>query len=308
METQSPHDLLLKHAQRLPRLSLAVQQVFGELSKTDVNVRKLATLIEQDVVLSSYMLQISNSAAYGCRGRITSVRHAVSIVGLERLRMLIMSLSVLNIGLRITLPPQFDLLRFNRHSVTTAVAADILVQLVPSIYPEGAFLTGLLHDIGKLVYASVLPEEYCQVLKVTEITGAPVEQCERELLGFDHAQIGFEILSRWGVSLPIARAVLAHHSEPLPDEIAKPDIALREIVRSADVFSRTVEQAQVEQAKSESVLDLPIEAIVGIAPRFASRQYAAERFASMYLDAMRCVERDILTPHAASASREAVPA
>jgi HD-like signal output (HDOD) protein len=298
MEPQSLHDLLLKHTDRLPRLSTAVQQVLGELSKTEANLPKLAALIEQDVVLSGYLLQVSNSAAYGCRGRITSVRHAISIVGLERLRRLVMGLSILHIGLRIPLPPAFDLAHFNRHSVTTAVAADTLTQLVPSLYPEGAFLAGLMHDIGKLVCASVLPKEYSRVLEVTQATGIPVHQCEREMLGFDHAQAGFEILSRWAVALPISRAALAHHSEPTPDGTAKADVPLAEIVRSADMFSRAVEHAQ-EQAGEE----LSREAMAGLAPRVAHHSYVPQKFVEKYLDAMEYMERDVLQLQGASSHR-----
>lgn len=294
MESQSLHDVLLRNAERLPRLSVAVQQLVKELSQSDVTVKKLASLVERDVVLAGYMLQISNSAAYGCRGRITSVGHAISIIGLERLRRLVTGLAVLNISSRITLPPEFDLTDFNRHSIMTAVAADALAQHVRVAYPEGAFLAGLLHDIGKLICASILPVKYCQVLDIVRRMGIPREQCEREILGFDHAQIGFEILTRWGLALPITRAILAHHAQQAEGTLSTDGVVpLLEVVKAADIFTRAVAEADAKATGA-----LRANTIAELAPHLPQARYSAERFAETYLEQMDFMERDILSAYA----------
>ncbi len=149
--------LALRSLDQLPPFSPILNRLMASLADEEVSFADIAALIERDTVLSANVLKLVNSALYGRRGTVSSVRAAVSILGLNKLRNAVLGLSVSRIWNRMKTPASWDMGRFNQHSAAVAVLADILVQQVEVEYPEGAFAAGLLHDLGRLIIATSLP-------------------------------------------------------------------------------------------------------------------------------------------------------
>jgi HD-like signal output (HDOD) protein len=205
----------LKSLNDLPPLSPILNRLLGSLANEDVSFAKLASLIEKDTLLAGNILRLVNSSLYGCRGTVNSIGHAISIMGLVKLRNVTLGLSVNNLWAKVRTPKNFSISRFNQHSLAVAVLSDHLVEKVQVAYPEGAFLAGLFHDLGKLLIATALRDEFEMIQGLMYTSGKSREECERELVGCTHSELSALALDRWNLPAPIQATVLYHHH---PDE------------------------------------------------------------------------------------------
>lgn len=127
--------------------------------------------------------------------------------------------------------------RFNLHSVAAAQLSDMLAQKVPVSYPEGAFVAGLLHDIGQLLIAIALPDQYASIVERAHTEGCSVAQAERDLLGFTHPELSAEALIAWNLPPPIQAAVRDHHIAAIAAMGA--ELPLSTVVNAADRYANS---------------------------------------------------------------------
>ncbi len=234
----SHREAALRGLDQLPAFSPVLNHLMSSLADEDVSFAQLANVIERDSVLSGNVLRLVNSALYGRRGTVSSVRAAVPILGLGRLRNFLLGLSVTRLFARLKPPPGFDMTRFNTHSTAVAILADQFVQKVGTSYPEGAFAAGLLHDLGRLMIALTLPNEYSQISAVRAESGRPLEDCEQEVLDTTHSELSSAALHRWGLPSPIQKAVLYHHRSKVdPSASQSSTLALSIILETADLVA-----------------------------------------------------------------------
>jgi HD-like signal output (HDOD) protein len=207
----SYRDLAMKSLDQLPPFSPVVNSLMASLADEDVSFAHLASVIERDSVLAGNVLRLVNSALYGRRGTVSSVRAAVSILGLSKLRNYVLGLSVSRIWAKAATPPDWDMERFNVHGAAVAILSDMIVQKSGFDYPEGAFAAGLLHDIGRLLVAIALPEEYQKIQELYEASSESLESQELAVIETTHSELSAAALQRWGLPQPIQKAVLYHH-------------------------------------------------------------------------------------------------
>jgi len=207
----------LEALNRLPPFSPILHRLLRALGDEHVTYGQLAELIEKDTVLAGNILRLVNSALYGRRGTVASIPHAISLLGLMRLRNTVLTLSVAQLWTRVDTAPSWSMAQFNLHSVATAIMADLLAQRLPASYPEGAFVAGLLHDLGLLLIATGLPAEYSRIVQVLERENCTLAQAERSVIGLDHAQLTAEALAKWNLPAPVQRAA-RYHFQPEPVE------------------------------------------------------------------------------------------
>lgn len=199
----------------LPPFSPILTKLTASLASEDASFSNIASLIERDAVLAGNVLRLVNSALYGRRGTVNSVRHAISLIGIVRLRNFVMSLSLNRMWQRVSVASHWSHAQFTLHGVATAVLADLLAQYLDCDYPEGAFAGGLLLNIGSLLIAVSLPAESEQVLAMyleglQSGENRSVEECEIAVLGADHSEFSALALEHWNLPLPIRKAVAAH--------------------------------------------------------------------------------------------------
>jgi HD-like signal output (HDOD) protein len=198
--------------ERVPALSPTATQLLGRLARRNCEVRELADMIERDPLLSAQILAIANSAAFGRAHQISSIKHAIAMVGLGAVRKFALAKSISNLFGKRKLAPSFSITRFNLHSVATGMFLELLAEVVPLEDEEDAFLAGLFHDVGKLVIAVALPNEYEDILATSALTGEPLLEVERQLLQTDHAELSALAVDYWGLGEPIRAAAAYHHA------------------------------------------------------------------------------------------------
>jgi HD-like signal output (HDOD) protein len=212
-----PRGKALNALNQLPPFSPTLSKLLATLANEDVYFGELSGIIEKDAVLASHVLKLVNSALYARSGTINSVRHAVSILGINKLRNVALSLSVSRIWKQTKTPKTWSQGAFNLHAVAVAVMCDLLAQRLSVAYPEGAFTSGLLHGMGKMMIVIGVPLEYDAILRLYQETPhLSMEDAELHLLGCTHAELCTHALSEWKLPVEIQRAVGSQHLPPEP--------------------------------------------------------------------------------------------
>ncbi|HEY0710025.1 MAG TPA: HDOD domain-containing protein [Polyangia bacterium] len=182
-----------------------VQRVMAYVSRPDFDVRKLETMIEEDPALAAKVLRVANSAAFAGSQPVPSIREAAVRLGARQISDVAASIAAMAMFKDLTGVGR----TVRDHMVTTAMLVRVLGSRKERASSSG-YLTGLLHDMGKLLLLQTEDEAYEATLaKVTAKDEVHVR--ERELLGFDHAVLGGHVLKMWGLPDPIPRVVAWHH-------------------------------------------------------------------------------------------------
>lgn len=172
----------------------------------------MGRVINQDPALTARLLRIANSPLYGVAGKIDTVSRAVTLLGTRQVQALALATSAVRAfdGIPNNL---VSMESFWEHSIYCALAARTLAMECLKPKREAVFIAGLLHDIGQLVLYYRLPELSSQALvAVMEGPGElEAQEAERDLMGFDHAEVGGELIRRWGLPLNLQECVAFHH-------------------------------------------------------------------------------------------------
>jgi putative nucleotidyltransferase with HDIG domain len=267
---------VLETLQHLPPYSRTMSKLRAALASEWVDFRTLVPLVEADVVIANTILRIANSALYG-RGSMASISRAMTMLGLTRLRNLILGLGLNQVCHKIQTPPGWPAKRFHFHSLATAVVCDLLASRVPVTGVDAAFSAGLFHDFGKLLIVTALPEQFVRIRSLQGGGQLPSEECERQVLGFTHSEISAEALRRSGMPGELVAAAMYHHhpdDDPAVCEPNKP-IRLSELVYAADHMAGglgygifPVEATRPEEAVARAAT-VPLHLEIGNIPELA---------------------------------------
>jgi HD-like signal output (HDOD) protein len=239
-ETKIDTELLRERAIRalgeLPPFSPILNRLLASLANEEVSFVKLGDLIEKDPVMAGNLLHLVNSALYARRGSINSVRHALSLLGINKLRNAVLGMSITRMWNQVHTPSSWSMARFNMHSSACAILSDLLAQRLNVNYAEGAFVAGLLHDVGRLLIALALTEEYGRILQLHESEGKALVICEMEVTGLTHPELSAKALEIWNLPEPIQNAVRYHH-DPAADPSAKGgEVMLSRVLDAANQY------------------------------------------------------------------------
>jgi HD-like signal output (HDOD) protein len=217
--TNTRHRAILAKLNDLPPFSPVLNQVMASLGDESFSYRHLGSLIEQDMVLTGNVLRLVNSAAYGRRVEVMAISKAISILGINKLRNLVLTLSVAHMWRRLKIEGDWSLERFNSHALVVAILGDAIAQQVDVEFPEGAFLSGLLHDLGTLLIVMNAPADQVAIDAHVALHGSTILEAERLILETDHAALSAAALAVWKLPEPLQRAVRDHHT-PVRGELS----------------------------------------------------------------------------------------
>ena len=191
-----------------PEVALAIMAI---VDKEDADVADLAALVPRDPALATRLLAVSNGLYFGAARRITDIRQAVTMLGFARVREIVTTLSV---GQMLRLDDANpEVLHTWRHSLLVAGAAKLLARGV-GLRSEEAFIAGVLHDIGKLVFGLRFHDVYWGLVARAKETGQPLDVLEQATWGCHHGTVGCWLLQSWGLSGTFIEPATRHH-DPL---------------------------------------------------------------------------------------------
>ena len=227
----------LRALKQLPPFSPILNRLIASLAREDVSFAKLADLIEKDTVLAGNVLSLVNSALYGLRGTVNSIRHAVSLLGINKLRNAALSMSVARMWQQVKTPTGWSMSQFNLHSVGVAILSDLVAQRLTVNYAEGAFAAGLFHDLGLLLIAVGLPDEYGEIAQLARVEEKPALECESLVLGMTHPELSAEALAVWNLPEQIQLAVrYLEIPESDPTAVEADEIRMSRVLHAADRY------------------------------------------------------------------------
>lgn len=243
-------ELILHEVDRLPTLGPVAARLLTVAGDDDADMDEISRLVESDPALSSTMLAMCRRAHTGLGDKITTVRRAIAMLGLDAVRSTVLSVSVYELMQRRAgdLDEQrpegdedtsFDRAGVWKHAVATAVGAELIARQHPAlgVRPDLAFVSGLLCDLGRLVLELVLPNGYARVIAAARSRCSDTAPIERELIGLDHHTAGKRIAEHWGLPEPIRDAVWLH-GQPLAGVPEIDNRALVGVVTLAKAWAR----------------------------------------------------------------------
>ncbi|RXZ36747.1 HDOD domain-containing protein [Oxalobacteraceae bacterium CAVE-383] len=202
-------DTLIAAIQDLPSLPAVVLELMRNLNDEDAGAHLLADKIAQDQALSAKVLRLANSSFYGMQSKVTTIQQAITILGFNSVRALVTAAAVID-RYAANKNSSLDFKAFWRHSIGTALCAKALARKL-AVNQDHAFITGLLHDIGRLVMVTHSAHDYEAALAYRASNDCYLYEAEQATLGFDHATVGRAIMQHWKFPALILDAVERHH-------------------------------------------------------------------------------------------------
>ena len=193
---------------KLPSLPRVYLQLTHTLADENAGTDEVARVIEGDPSMCAKVLQLVNSAFIGLGRQITSIEQAVAYLGTNMLKNLTLVVKVFSVG---NGAAGAILDRLQGHALLVAAIARRLAGADRRL-AEDAFISGILHDLGKLILASERPHQFEHLAERARTEGRPLFAVEREELGVTHAEMGAYLLGIWGLPYPIVEAVANHHA------------------------------------------------------------------------------------------------
>jgi len=199
-------------AHTIPSLPENIVEALRVVDSSDSSADDVAGYVEQDVGLSSRMLQLANSAYYSFRSQIASVPRAVALLGMKTTRSILVAASVNDYFQKLPDSSKDEARWLWRHSVICANAARMIARQVPGANTEEAFVTGLLHDLGISVLFVNMPREFRKIMEIATAEGIDFREAESKFWPYTHELIGAEVLRRWELPDEVPMAVELHHA------------------------------------------------------------------------------------------------
>lgn len=250
----------------IPTIPDVAARALREMGNPRADGPRIAAIISRDHGLTTRVLQLTNSAAFGLRRKVVSLEQAAMILGFNRLKTLVISASCRQ------LYRHFGWLEMELwlHSVACAAATQLIAKQAG--IPAGeAFVAGLMHDVGKVVMNNAEPDQFREVVKAAEDgSGYDAEGLEREAFGFSHSEVGALLIRRWDLAPELESVLLMHHDPELlvtqEDDVQKTtwavmladEICHREGLGTAPVeYAYGLEESEAAMALGLDEDDLP---------------------------------------------------
>jgi putative nucleotidyltransferase with HDIG domain len=188
-------------------------ELVDELESEDASIEKIGDIISKDIGLTAKILKMVNSSFFGLRQQITSPAKAVSLLGLDLIKAIVLTHGTFDKFKNLKYPG-LSLEKMWEHAMITGALAKIIAKEsgLDRKASDTAFMAGLLHDIGRLLIAAYLPDSYRVIAKRIEEKSISMVAAETEIIGTTHAAVGAYLIGLWGLPDDILEAAAFHHT------------------------------------------------------------------------------------------------
>ncbi|WP_319765161.1 response regulator [Maridesulfovibrio sp.] len=226
----------------LPNLYMTLEQ---ELQKEDVVISDIGKLIAEDISMTAGLLKLVNSPFFGLYSKVTKPEQAATLLGLDNIKGLVLGIHLFSSAKKVKI--DFSIEELGKHCRYTALMARAIIKAEngSNKLAEHTFLAGFLHDIGKLVLATSYPEEYETILSIVRESDIPIQEAEKDILGFTHAAVGAYLLAIWGFDEDIIEAIYCHHE---PQLLGSTDLSPAVAIHVANSFDHELRVKDKEYA------------------------------------------------------------
>ncbi len=220
----------------LPTLSVVANNIILITQNPKSSALEVGRAISQDQALVSKILRIANSTFYGFPRKISTIPHAVVILGFANIRNLVLTASIFDMFQSKGGDEYFDREGFWKHSLACGVTSKLIAKRLGIKNIEEAFIWGLLHDLGKLILDTYFREDFTRVVIMVKEKEILIRDAEQQLLGFDHAAVGSFVADKWNLPPAVIKVIRFHHNPPLANE----SMRMAAIVHLADILCRAI--------------------------------------------------------------------
>ena len=204
---------LVSRLESLPSLPSIYCEIVEEMESPEPSIKTVGNIIEKDISMSAKMLQLVNSAFFGLPRHVSSPAHAVSMLGMDVVKSLVLSIHVFS-QFQQNQIRHFSLNRLWDHSTSVSKYTKKILELegVEITLADDGFLAAMLHDIGRLILASQMPDEYDQVNHLVKEENLEIHVAEERVFSTTHSSVGAYLLGLWGLPGTVIETVAFHHN------------------------------------------------------------------------------------------------
>ena len=248
---------ILQKMKDLPPMLLTVVKAQKLLASEDSDFEDLQRILETDQSMAAQILKTANSPYYGMSGKISSLKHAITMLGFKTLSQIITMAGTGNFLHQPLNGYGFTANEVHDHSLAVGVGSRSLATLVNPAAEDDAFIAGLLHDAGKIML-----NPYAAERQIRPKTGGQdtISDIEKRVLGCDHPEIAADVFSQWHFPGGVVDAVRFHHA---PEQSGDKDLAY--ILNTADILAK-VNLDDIPVYEISSVIDENVSDYLGLEP------------------------------------------
>ncbi len=205
---------LVKQIEAIPPLPMVARQVMELLQDEATPMSKIAELVEKDISLATRLLTLANSPFYGTLGKVSSIDHAIVLLGLSEVRAVLMAVSVHKFFSSQQAASQAvdEKKSLWRHAIVCSQTAKMLANHFRVQGADSIFLAALLHDVGKVALECFQPLTYEQVVRTVREQKCSFSKAEHQVLGATHYQVAAKLMQQWKFPGRIILPVFFHHA------------------------------------------------------------------------------------------------
>lgn len=209
--------LKISRSENLPVLPTVVIKILKLYEDPNISARSLEHIIEQDPAMAAKVLRVAGSSMYGMKS-VTTVNRALSVLGMNTLRSIAISLAYQQILSGRGQRPAFDHLALWRHSLAVGIGARGLMRYVNVGLAEEMYVAGLMHDIGILTMDKFAQPELVKAVQTANAKRIPLQEAELLVNGFDHTEVGGYLADSWKLT-PLMSNAIKLHDRPHEDSV-----------------------------------------------------------------------------------------
>jgi HD-like signal output (HDOD) protein len=219
----------------VPRINKAVDDPRGSMDA-------VGKIITEDPALAARLLKLANSAFYTSPFPVKTISRALTMIGTKQLKELVTAIFTVKMCSKYA-GKQINMDAFWRHSIACGVAARVIATSKRLINTERFYLAGLLHDVGHLIIYTKLMEHTDKLAAQCKEGKIPVYKLEREILGFDHAEVGGRLLKAWQLPAELVGPVMYHHTPSKAEDfqLETAIIHVAEVIASSMLYGSAME-------------------------------------------------------------------